>query len=166
MHFKSELLHLFAALGRLNEQSVDILQQEHSCYALLLWVCRYVIVRGPNRPILTSFHLTPAGSGDLAHTASSLDVRSPTEELFLSDSISKTRKNVHLANSGVHNLELSSYRSVGDSQDATMAMQNRVWFQEIPPNYSPTQRGTIRSKNSRIQCLCCANCPSYKSEFG
>lgn len=61
----------------------------------------------------------------------------------MSDTISKTRKHVHMSNSGVHNLELSNYHTVGGSQDATMAMQNKAWFQDIPPNYSPTQRGTL-----------------------
>jgi hypothetical protein len=62
----------------------------------------------------------------------------------MSDNISKPQKNVHMSNSGVHNLELSNYHGVGDSQDATITMQNKAWFQEIPPNYtSPTPRGTL-----------------------
>ncbi|KAG0598930.1 hypothetical protein M758_12G113000 [Ceratodon purpureus] len=85
----------------------------------------------------------PPGSGDLAHTSTSLDARSPTEDLFTSNSISKPRKDVHISNSGVHNLELSNYHNVGDTEGATKAMQNKVWFPEIPPNYTtPTaQRG-------------------------
>jgi len=42
-----------------------------------------------------------------------------------------------MSNPGVLNLELGSYHSLGDGQEA---MQNKSWLQE--PNYSPTQRGT------------------------
>lgn len=51
----------------------------------------------------------------------------------------KSRKDIHMTNSDVLNLELSNYSSLGHSQDAAMAMPNRAWLQE--PNYSPTQRG-------------------------
>jgi SHAQKYF class myb-like DNA-binding protein len=45
-------------------------------------------------------------------------------------------KNMHMSNSGVHNLDLNDFRRLGDSQDATV-QNNNPW----PPNYNSTERG-------------------------
>ena len=60
----------------------------------------------------------------------------------MSDNISKTRNNIHMSSAGVHNLELGDYHRLGDTQETAVAMQNKAWLQEMPPNYSnPTERG-------------------------
>lgn len=82
----------------------------------------------------------PSGSRDPSPT-SSLDSRLTTEELLMSDSMSQTGRSVHMSNSTMHNLELGNYRSLGDSQDATVSMQNRVWLPENPQNFNQAQRG-------------------------
>ncbi|XP_024358362.1 uncharacterized protein [Physcomitrium patens] len=80
------------------------------------------------------------GPGDLVHSPSP-EARSPRESRLMSDSISKTSKSMYMSNSGVHNLELGNYHNLGDGQDATVAMQKKVWLPEAPSKYSPTQRG-------------------------
>jgi SHAQKYF class myb-like DNA-binding protein len=51
-------------------------------------------------------------------------------------------KNMHMSNSGVHNLELSDFHRMGDTQDAIMPLQNnKPWLPDVPPNYNKTERG-------------------------
>jgi SHAQKYF class myb-like DNA-binding protein len=45
-------------------------------------------------------------------------------------------KNMHMSNSGVHNLDLNDFRRLGESQDATV-QNNNAW----PPNYNSAERG-------------------------
>lgn len=61
----------------------------------------------------------------------------------MSDGISRSRKSIHLSNSGVHNLELGNYHNLDDRQDTTVPKHNKVWLPEFPSNYNPTQRGDL-----------------------
>jgi hypothetical protein len=54
----------------------------------------------------------------------------------------KARDNMHMSEVGVHNLELSDYHRLGDTQETTVAMQTKAWLQEMPPNYSAPERGS------------------------
>ena len=54
----------------------------------------------------------------------------------------KARDNMHMSEAGVHNLELSDYHRLGDTQETTVAMQTKAWLQEMPPNYSAPERGS------------------------
>lgn len=98
-------------------------------------------------PLLKTIHdVLIAGPAELSQT-SSIEVRMP-EALLMGHTISRSSSSLDNSHSP-ENLESShTYRTLGDTQGASATMQSKVWLQEMPPNYGPTQRGMNQRSSS------------------